>query len=251
MSLKKKHGLIPLTRQRLDAVLVRAKFALTLSQARQLISRRRVYVNNILTTSSFYVLKKRDVVLVSPSVKQKIQTKNPIVSQYRLFEVKYITQKIGNIFNSLKTNEFFKLNLEKLALTTSYQMICVLFLLYSTYILNFSEVHFLTLFLMSFMGNILSYKILSKIDILVKIPLLLSSMMYFVYSPCFICVEFLIYLPAALIIRMITEFFFPWTETIHKYGWFLGVALQTTCYVSLLVFELPVPSSLCMADILS
>ena len=55
MVLKKKYGLIPLTKQRLDVVLVRANFALTLSQARQLISHRQVYVNGIVITSSFYI----------------------------------------------------------------------------------------------------------------------------------------------------------------------------------------------------
>ena len=255
---KKKHGLIPLTKQRLDVVLVRAKFVLTLSQARQLISHRQVYVNGIVITSSFFVLKKRDIISVFPSIKkvvkhkikQSIQTQNSIVSQYTLFEVKYITQKIVNFFDSLKTNKGFKLNLEKLALTTSYQVICVLFLLYSTYILKFSEDYFLALFLASFIGNIIFYKVLSKIDILVTIPLLLSSIMYFLYSPCFVCVEFLIYLPVFLIFRIITEFFFPWSETIHKYGWFLGVAMQTTCYVSHLVLELSTPSSASLADIL-
>ena len=114
----KANGLINLIEHRLDVVLVRAKFASTLSQARQLISHRQVYVNGIVITSSFFVLKKRDIISVSPSIKkivkynikQSIQTQDPIVSQYNSFEVNFIIQKIIIISNSLKTNEFFNLN---------------------------------------------------------------------------------------------------------------------------------------------
>jgi len=114
----KANGLINLIEHRLDVVLLRAKFASTLSQARQLISHRQVYVNGIVITSSFFVLKKRDIISVSPSIKkivkhnikQSIQTQDPIVSQYNSFEVNFIIQKIVIISNSLKTNEFFHLN---------------------------------------------------------------------------------------------------------------------------------------------
>ena len=114
----KANGLLNLIEHRLDVVLVRAKFASTLSQARQLISHRQVYVNGIVITSSFFVLKKRDIISVSPSIKkivkynikQSIQTQDPIVSQYNSFEVNFIIQKIVIISNSLKTNEFFNLN---------------------------------------------------------------------------------------------------------------------------------------------
>jgi len=114
----KANGLLNLIEHRLDVVLVRAKFASTLSQARQLISHRQVYVNGIVITSSFFVLKKRDIISVSPSIKkivkynikQSIQTQDLIVSQYNSFEVNFIIQKIVIISNSLKTNEFFNLN---------------------------------------------------------------------------------------------------------------------------------------------
>ena len=114
----KANGLLNLIEHRLDVVLVRAKFASTLSQARQLISHRQVYVNGIVITSSFFVLKKRDIISVSPSIKkivkhnikQSIQTQDPIVSQYNSFEVNFIIQKIVIISDSLKTNEFFNLN---------------------------------------------------------------------------------------------------------------------------------------------
>jgi len=114
----KANGLINLIEHRLDVVLVRARFASTLSQARQLISHRQVYVNGIVITSSFFVLKKRDIISVSPSIKkivkhnikQSIQTQDPIVSQYNSFEVNFIIQKIVIISDSLKTNEFFNLN---------------------------------------------------------------------------------------------------------------------------------------------
>ena len=256
MSIKKNYGSLPLAKQRLDVVLVRAKFALTLSQARQLILNRQVYVNGTVITNSFFVLKERNTLSVSPlikkivkhNIKQSIQTQNSIVSQYSLFEVKYITQKIVNLFDSLKTNEFFKLDLEILALTTSYQIICVLFLLHSTSILKFSEIYVLALFLLSFMGNILSYIKLTKTEILVKFPMLLTMMLYFAYTPCFICVEFPIYLPIVLIVRIFSEYIFPGsvTITINKYGWFFGVAIQTTCYASLIIYDLPLPSSFCM-----
>jgi len=114
----KANGLINLIEHRLDVVLLRAKFASTLSQARQLISHRQVYVNGIVITSSFFVLKKRDIISVSPSIKkivkhnikQSIQIQDPIVSQYNSFEVNFIIQKIVIISDSLKTNEFFNLN---------------------------------------------------------------------------------------------------------------------------------------------
>ena len=114
----KANGLINLIEHRLDVVLVRARFASTLSQARQLISHRQVYVNGIVITSSFFVLKKRDIISVSPSIKkivkhnikQSIQIQDPIVSQYNSFEVNFIIQKIVIISDSLKTNEFFNLN---------------------------------------------------------------------------------------------------------------------------------------------
>ena len=72
----KANGLINLIEHRLDVVLVRAKFASTLSQARQLISHRQVYVNGIVITSSFFVLKKRDIISVSPSIKMALSAKN-------------------------------------------------------------------------------------------------------------------------------------------------------------------------------
>ena len=71
---QKQNGLINLIEHRLDVVLVRARFASTLSQARQLISHRQVYVNGIVITSSFFVLKKRDIISVSPSIKKIVKT---------------------------------------------------------------------------------------------------------------------------------------------------------------------------------
>ena len=109
---------------RLDVVLLRANFASTLSQARQLISHRQVYVNGIVVTSSFFVLKKRDIISVSPSIrkivkqniKQSIQNQDSMVSQYNSFEVNYTIQKIIIISDSLKTNEFINLNKQELNL---------------------------------------------------------------------------------------------------------------------------------------
>ena len=120
----KANGLINLIEHRLDVVLLRANFASTLSQARQLISHRQVYVNGIVVTSSFFVLKKRDIISVSPSIrkivkqniKQSIQNQDSMVSQYNSFEVNYTIQKIIIISDSLKTNEFIKLNKQELNL---------------------------------------------------------------------------------------------------------------------------------------
>jgi|TARA_B100000780_G_C21013139_1_gene405817 ribosomal protein S4 len=120
----KANGLINLIEHRLDVVLLRANFASTLSQARQLISHRQVYVNGIVVTSSFFVLKKRDIISVSPSIrkivkqniKQSIQNQDSMVSQYNSFEVNYTIQKIIIISDSLKTNEFINLNKQELNL---------------------------------------------------------------------------------------------------------------------------------------
>ena len=257
MVLKKKYGLIPLTKQRLDVVLVRANFALTLSQARQLISHRQVYVNGIVITSSFYILKKRDIISVSLSIKkiarenckQTIQAQDLNNSQYSSFKVNLTIQKLVNTFDSLKINELFKLNLGKLALTTSHQIICVLLLLYSTYFLEFSENYILALFLASFVGNVAYYKVLTKTEILAGFLMLLTFTSYFVFNPCYICVEFPIYSSVALIIRAIVEVFFPSFATIHRYGWYFGTLLQIMCYGLLLIFQVPISSGFCMMNL--
>jgi small subunit ribosomal protein S4 len=64
----KTNGLMNLIERRLDIVLFRANFASTLSQARQLISHRQIFVNGVVVTSSFFVLKKGDIISVSPII---------------------------------------------------------------------------------------------------------------------------------------------------------------------------------------
>jgi ribosomal protein S4 len=117
-------GLIILIERRLDVVLLRSNFVCTLSQARQLISHRQIFVNGVAVTSSFYVLKKGDIISVSPKVKkiiksnmkQNIQKKFPRISQSSFFEVNFSIQKIVIVSENLKTNEFFSLNKQELIL---------------------------------------------------------------------------------------------------------------------------------------
>jgi ribosomal protein S4 len=120
----KTNGLINLIERRLDIVLFRANFASTLSQARQLISHRQIFVNGVAVTSSFFLLKKGDIISIAPiikkivkaNIKQTLQKKNSFVSQFNLFEVNFNIQKIVIVSENLKTNEFFSLNKQELNL---------------------------------------------------------------------------------------------------------------------------------------
>ena len=120
----KSNGLINLIERRLDIVLFRANFASTLSQARQLISHRQIFVNGVIVTSSFFVLKKGDIISVAPivkkiiksNIKQTIQKDYSFSSQSKLFEVNFSIQKIIIVSENLKTNEFFSLNKQDLNL---------------------------------------------------------------------------------------------------------------------------------------
>jgi len=120
----KTNGLINLIERRLDIVLFRANFASTLSQARQLISHRQIFVNGVAVTSSFFILKKGDIISIAPiikkivkaNIKQTLQKKNSFVSQFNLFEVNFNIQKIVIVSENLKTNEFFSLNKQELNL---------------------------------------------------------------------------------------------------------------------------------------
>ena len=113
-----------LIERRLDIVLFRANFASTLSQARQLISHRQIFVNEVAVTSSFFLLKKGDIVSVSPKMKKKIKSnikqaiqKTDLVPLHsNLFEVNFNIQKIIIVSENLKTNEFFSLNKHELNL---------------------------------------------------------------------------------------------------------------------------------------
>lgn len=120
----KTNGLMNLIERRLDIVLFRANFASTLSQARQLISHRQIFVNEVAVTSSFFLLKKGDIVSVSPKMKKKIKSnikqaiqKTDLVPLHsNLFEVNFNIQKIIIVSENLKTNEFFSLNKHELNL---------------------------------------------------------------------------------------------------------------------------------------
>ena len=120
----KMDGLINLIERRLDLILFRAGFVISLPQARQLISHKQIFVNGTAVTSSFYILSKADIVSISPNIK-KIVTANikqnasketPFVSQYKSFEVNYNIQKIVIVKENQKTNEFFSLNKQDLNL---------------------------------------------------------------------------------------------------------------------------------------
>jgi len=123
----KTNGLVNLISRRLDIVLFRANFALTLSQARQLISHRQILVNGVCVNSSFYNLKKGDIISISPiikdvvkkNIKQSVQKKEPFVSQFKSFEVNYNIQKIIIVAEDLKTHEFLSLHRQDLNLLFS------------------------------------------------------------------------------------------------------------------------------------
>jgi ribosomal protein S4 len=117
-------NLVSLIERRLDVILFRVGFASTLSQARQLIGHKNVLVNGVLVTSSFFLLKKGDIISFAPiikkivkaNIKQTLQKKNSFVSQFNLFEVNFNIQKIVIVSENLKTNEFFSLNKQELNL---------------------------------------------------------------------------------------------------------------------------------------
>lgn len=121
----KPSGLANLLEHRLDVVLLRSNFASTLSQARQIISHRQIFVNGVVITSSFFVLKKGDIISVSPTmkkiiklnIKQSTQKKSLAVTQSNVFEVNYNIQKIIIVSENLKTNEFFSLDKKDLSST--------------------------------------------------------------------------------------------------------------------------------------
>jgi len=120
----KMNGLINLIERRLDLVLFRAGFAISLSQARQLISHRQIFVNGTAVTSSFYILSKGDVISVAPTIKKIIKAnikqttskETSYVSQFKSFEVNFNIQKIIIVNENLKTNEFFSLYKQELNL---------------------------------------------------------------------------------------------------------------------------------------
>lgn len=121
----KPNGLANLLEHRLDIVLLRSNFALTLSQARQMISHRQIFVNGVVLTSSFFILGKGDILSVSPTlkkivksnIKQSLQKKDLFVTQSNVFEVNFNIQKIIVVSENLKTNEFFSLNKQDLSST--------------------------------------------------------------------------------------------------------------------------------------
>jgi ribosomal protein S4 len=123
----KPNGLISLIERRLDIVLLRSNFVLTLSQARQLISHRQICVNGVPVTSSFFTLKKGDIISMSPRIKELVKSnikrsfnkKPSFISQFTLFEINYNIQKIIVLAENLKTNEFISLNKQELNLLFS------------------------------------------------------------------------------------------------------------------------------------
>jgi ribosomal protein S4 len=92
----KSTSLVALIERRLDIILYRVGFASTLSQSRQLISHRNVLVNGVVVTSSFFLLKKGDVISFSPNIRSNI-VKN--VKQ-TIYKRKYFL----SMFNHLEVN---------------------------------------------------------------------------------------------------------------------------------------------------
>ena len=107
--------LVSLIERRLDLILFRPGFTLSLSQARQLIGHRKVFVNGTVITSPFFLLKKGDVVSFSPKIKFLIitniakaaMTRETFVSAFSHLEINLNILKIILIEDNLKTKGSF------------------------------------------------------------------------------------------------------------------------------------------------
>ena len=111
---------ISLFERRLDTVLYRSQFVLTIKQARQLISHKHIKINGKVVNISSYLVQKGDLIDLIPKKKAAItlnEIKNPIwpVPEKHL-QVNYRTYQIifvGNLeANSFETSFFFHLELK-------------------------------------------------------------------------------------------------------------------------------------------
>lgn len=107
--------------KRLDTVLYRAKFSLSISSARQLISHGKVFVNNKKVNSKNFLLKSGDLISISPTSTKLVElslansTIWPIPPKHLIINYKILQIIVGTVDNSNVSSYFnFNLNLEKL-----------------------------------------------------------------------------------------------------------------------------------------
>ena len=108
-------NLVSLIERRLDVVLFRVGFASTLSQARQLIGHKNVLVNGVIVTSSFFLLKKGDIISFSTKTKARIIAnlkhsvvrRENFVSSFPHIEINMNIIKIILVEENLKTKGCF------------------------------------------------------------------------------------------------------------------------------------------------
>ena len=108
-------NLVSLIERRVDVILFRVGFASTLSQARQLIGHKNVLVNGVIVTSSFFLLKKGDIISFSTKTKARIIAnlkhsvvrRENFVSSFPHIEININLIKIILVEENLKTKDCF------------------------------------------------------------------------------------------------------------------------------------------------
>ena len=129
LSLKKKKSLrkslnpifyfIEILETRLDTILYRAHFTLSIRNAQQLISHGHIYVNDIVVKSSSYNLKKGDLIRINPKINHLIKT-NTIKTNFwplppKYLQINYRTLQIlysdEIVFNNMSIQYTFWLDL--------------------------------------------------------------------------------------------------------------------------------------------
>jgi len=105
--------LVSLLEQRIDLILFRLGYVSSLFEAKQLISHKKINVNNKIISRFSCFLKKGDIVSLSPSIEQSVRNKIQEQSKKRIF---YFTE-FSNLEINWKTLKFVvlteKLNLSK------------------------------------------------------------------------------------------------------------------------------------------
>lgn len=113
---------LKLFEQRLDTILYRSKFCISLRNARQLIIHGKVFVNKKLTKIPSYILKPGDLININPKYDKLIENNLKTVQIWpippKYLSINYKTVEIlfnGDIeYTNLSTNFMFYLNLEKI-----------------------------------------------------------------------------------------------------------------------------------------
>jgi ribosomal protein S4 len=112
--LSKTSSLVALIERRLDIVLFRIGFSSTLSQARQLISHRKVLVNNTIVTSPFFILKKGDIISFSPcskktlitNIKHTVNRRKSFLAMFKHLEINLSILKVVFLLESSRSSGY-------------------------------------------------------------------------------------------------------------------------------------------------